>query len=63
MNIQNKINTPSMDTKVSILGGGKGLQDLKNYIERRKTYYLLIGFLLSYFGAKEVLYRVPRDII
>lgn len=62
MNIQNKINIPSIYSKDCISGGG-GLQDLKNYIERRRTYYLLIGFLLSYFGAKEVLDRVPRDII
>lgn len=44
-----------------IVGGG-GLATSTNLYGRRKTYYL-IRFLLSYFGAKEVQFRVPRDII
>ena len=62
MNIQDKINILSKYNEDCIVGGG-GLRDLKNYVERRKAYYLLIGFLLSYFGAKGVLNRVSRDII
>ena len=44
-----------------ILIDGGGLATSTNLYGRRKTYYL-IRFLLSYFGAKEVQFRVPRDI-
>ena len=46
--------------QVCIVGGG-GLTTSTNLYGRRKTY--LVRFPLSYYGAKEVLNRVPRDII
>lgn len=40
----------------------EGSHDLYKSLWKEEAYYL-IRFLLSYFGAKEVQFRVPRDII